>query len=289
MAGPAHPDLPEDHTIELADGRTLGFIEVGDPEGYPVVSNHGGLSSRLDVSPSDASARAHGLRIISPDRPGIGLSDAQDGRTMSSWADDVRELVDQLEIDRFATMGWSFGGCFAQSVARHVDDRVSALVLVASGIPIDWEGMRDQINKMDRRFLKMSETATGRIMERSVFHLMSATAHLAPRAYARRAGFAGPAAADLSAAIAQGLSNTEGVVADYRILDRPWAFDPSDITVPTQMWQGDADDLVPPEWGRRLHEAITGSTLTLVPGATHFLWYDHWDDIFTALTRALHP
>jgi pimeloyl-ACP methyl ester carboxylesterase len=287
MASPTdRHDLPANRTITLADGRTLGFVEVGDPEGHPVVSNHGGLSSRLDVVPCDAAARAHGLRVISPDRPGIGLSDPRPGRTLAGWADDVGQLADQLGIDRFATMGWSFGGGFAQGVARHLADRLSALVLVASVVPVDWEGMRATIDRMDRVFMGLSEHALGRLAERSIFHVMAVEAHRRPEAFARQSGDRGPSAEALSAAIAEGLSDTDGVVEDYRTFDRPWGFDPAEITVPTQIWQGDADELVPPDWGHRLQAAIAGSTLTVVPGATHFLWYDHWDEIFDGLASA---
>jgi pimeloyl-ACP methyl ester carboxylesterase len=284
MARTPSVDLPADHTLELADGRTLGYLDLGHPAGVPVVSNHGGLSSRLDVAPAHAAAVRHGLRIISPDRPGIGLSSPLAGRTLADWPADVAALADHLDLDRFATIGWSFGGCFAQSVAHQLADRVSALVLVASGIPRDWSGMRDDIDRMDRVFLRLSEHAVGRAADRTIFHLMGAVARHAPAAFARSTGYDGPDAATLVAAIAEGLSDRAGVLRDYEILDSPWGFDPSDITVPTQIWQGDADELVPPDWGRRLHDAIAGSSLTVVPGATHYLWYEHWDDLFAGIT-----
>jgi pimeloyl-ACP methyl ester carboxylesterase len=278
------PAVDYEHEITLADGRRLAYVEVGDPEGYPVVSNHGGLSCRLDVVPSAESAAQHGLRVISPDRPGIGRSTSLDGRTIAGWSDDVGELADQLGLERFAVMGWSFGGCFAQSVARYLGDRVSVLVLVASGIPRDWPDMREDINRMDRIFLKMSEHAAGRVGERTIFHLMGFTARHLPKAFAKSGGFTGTGGLELTAAIGEGLSDTKGVVRDYEILDAPWGFDPSEITVPTQIWQGDADDLVPPDWAPRLRDAIAGSSLTIVPGATHLLWYDHWDDIFSRIS-----
>jgi pimeloyl-ACP methyl ester carboxylesterase len=51
-----------------------------------------------------------GVRLISPDRPGIGLSDPQPDRTIRDWADDIADLLDQLGVDRFAVMGWSMVG-----------------------------------------------------------------------------------------------------------------------------------------------------------------------------------
>jgi hypothetical protein len=36
-----------DHTLTLADGRTLGYAIYGDPAGLPVVNCHGGLVRRM--------------------------------------------------------------------------------------------------------------------------------------------------------------------------------------------------------------------------------------------------
>ena len=63
-----------DRFVRLRDGRRLGFTEYGDPAGFPVVNCHGGLACRLDVAAADGVARDASIRLISPDRPGIGLS-----------------------------------------------------------------------------------------------------------------------------------------------------------------------------------------------------------------------
>ena len=63
-----------DRVMRLSDGRTLGYSDLGDPAGFPVVYCHGGLSSRVDAGSADSPARAAGIRLLAPDRPGIGLS-----------------------------------------------------------------------------------------------------------------------------------------------------------------------------------------------------------------------
>ena len=79
----------ENLIVTLADGRRVAYLEVGDPDGSPVISCHGGLSSRLDVQSAAASAAALGVRVICPDRPGIGGSDPQPGRTLKDWPAEV--------------------------------------------------------------------------------------------------------------------------------------------------------------------------------------------------------
>ena len=58
-------------------------------------------------------ARRLGVRVISPDRPGIARSDPQPRRRVLDWPADVAELADQLELATFAVIGWSAGGMFA--------------------------------------------------------------------------------------------------------------------------------------------------------------------------------
>jgi hypothetical protein len=77
------------HVVRLRDGRSLGFAQYGRPDGVVVVNAHGGLVGRLDVAAAAPFAERAGVRLISPDRPGIGLSDPLPGRTMLDWAVDV--------------------------------------------------------------------------------------------------------------------------------------------------------------------------------------------------------
>jgi pimeloyl-ACP methyl ester carboxylesterase len=92
---------PYDLGHRLADGRVLGYAEWGDPQGAPVFYFHGTPASRLDpVCFPDAPAQA-GVRLISVDRPGMGLSSFQRGRQIADWPDDVAALADALGIDRF--------------------------------------------------------------------------------------------------------------------------------------------------------------------------------------------
>ena len=97
-------------TLTLKDGRALGFAECGDPLEMPVFYFHASGSSRLE-RPADESILAElGIRFITTDRPGHGLSDPQPERKLLDWPDDVSQLADHLSVDRFYVMGWSAGG-----------------------------------------------------------------------------------------------------------------------------------------------------------------------------------
>jgi hypothetical protein len=72
-------------TIQLPDGRTLSYLESGDPKGLPVFFFHWGPGSRLDGLIFDELNQQLGIRMITPDRPGYGLSDYQENRTYLDW------------------------------------------------------------------------------------------------------------------------------------------------------------------------------------------------------------
>ena len=60
-----------------------------------------------------------------------------------------------------------------------------------------------------------------------------------------------------------------GWIDDDLAFVAPWGFDPKTITVPTLVWAGEADTLVPVAHAHWLHAAISGSTLVTVPGGGH--------------------
>ncbi len=105
-------DKSKNRRIKLRDGRALGYAEFGSPEGEPVFYFHGFPNSRVDwlISDPDDAAGALNTRIIAPDRPGYGLSDYQRGRKLLDWPQDVLELANALQIDKFAVLGISGGG-----------------------------------------------------------------------------------------------------------------------------------------------------------------------------------
>src|SRR5262245_19407436 len=107
MSGEFRHDPATDRELRLADGRRMAYCELGAPDGVPVLSCHGGLLCRFDVEPCAADFATAGIRVLSPDRPGVGGSDRAPGHSTADWVDDVRQLLDALGIERVAVTGWS--------------------------------------------------------------------------------------------------------------------------------------------------------------------------------------
>jgi pimeloyl-ACP methyl ester carboxylesterase len=289
--------LPEDDADEgrhrlfrLRDGRQISYADYGDPGGYPVLNAHGGLTCRLDVLAAAPVAGRCGIRLISPDRPGVGRSDPQPGRTILDWARDAADLLDGLGVDRFAVMGWSLGGQYAAAVSYALPQRVSRGAIIAGAIPLTEPGAFEGLPGIDRTYIRMSSRAPW--AARIGFRAMGFAAAGAPRLYGRLAarelgtadaavlradGFMGFARMTREA-----LRQPQGVVEEYRAMMRPWGFAPEDIRVPMDVWAGEDDQLMHPSWPGELARRIPDATLNLRPGG-HFLAHLYYRDILESL------
>ncbi|MEM6593016.1 MAG: alpha/beta hydrolase, partial [Cyanobacteria bacterium P01_C01_bin.73] len=104
--------------LTLPNDRQLAYAEYGDPNGHPVFYFHGGGTSRLEpLLLGDKEFTRLGLRLIAPDRPGIGQSDFQPNRGFSDWTKDVIFLADTLGLDKFSVLGVSSGGGYVAACA----------------------------------------------------------------------------------------------------------------------------------------------------------------------------
>jgi pimeloyl-ACP methyl ester carboxylesterase len=130
-------------TISLRAGRTLAYAESGDPNGVPLVFLHGWCGSRLTRHPDDSVTASLGVRLITIDRPGVGLSDRRRGRRLLDWPDDVAELMDRLGVDRFGLVGHSGGGPHALACGVRLADRITRLGVVCGFAPMDRPGATD--------------------------------------------------------------------------------------------------------------------------------------------------
>jgi pimeloyl-ACP methyl ester carboxylesterase len=269
--------------VRLPDGRDLAYEEYGDPAGFPVLSFHGGLSSHLDAAPADGAAREAGVRLVAPDRPGMGLSTFQRGRTLLDWPDDVTSLADALGMERFAVMGWSAGGPYAAVCAAKLGRRVTGAALLSSAVPLDLYGTSRGLVVEDRALIFLSRRAPGLAslaMKVSIVHtsnarLLRAAMRAFPpvdRSVLAEWGPADRALAFVRESVRQG---TEGCVQDYRIFGSPWGFSLGDIRVPVQIWEGSDDRTGPPGYRAFLQSHIPGSTVTVVPGEGHLSLLPH--------------
>ena len=107
------PSHLENETLTLANGHTLSFSTCGPVDAPALFFFHGQSSSRLQGLGLAGSANNVGVRIICPDRPGIGLSTFDPQRQLLDYPSQITHLARHLGLETYRVMGGSGGGPYA--------------------------------------------------------------------------------------------------------------------------------------------------------------------------------
>jgi len=262
-----------DRRVRIPGGRRIGFADVGDPDGFPVLYFPGGGDSRLTRHPDDSISSDVGVRLLAIERPGCGLSDRAERRTLAAWARDMEQLTDALVIDRFAVLGWSAGGPHALAVAAALPDRVTKAVVVA-GMPVpEWlDLLPDDLQKMMRLVRRAPALAWRPLARWGAQPVVSTGDADCDRAYA-------------SGRVESFRRGPRWLVAELRVLGLPWGFDVAAIGTPVTLWYGERDTVCPPEIGCRFEHALPSARLVVTDDA-HQLIFAHWREV---LSEAVAP
>lgn len=232
------------------------------------------------------------MRRITVDRPGVGFSDHQRGRTLLDWPDDVSALADALGLNTFAVLGTSGGGPYAAACGYALPDRVARVVLVSGLGPLDRPGALDGMNRgeattmmlarrvpMLARWLVGTAVTAERIRPGTVYQGLLRALPPADRRVAVEPRVRESLADSYTLAFRQGV---RGQVRDWGIIASPWGFRPEDIGVPVHLYQGGLDDRVPLRHARDLARRVPHCDLTEYPNDGHMLVFSHAEEILAA-------
>jgi len=114
----------ESFSFRLSDGRIMSWAEHGDRKGVPIVLCHTMHQCRLMRHPDETLAQKMKIRIITPDRPGYGVSETNKQGSVQDWSNDLSELMQHLKIDNFALLGIGLGTVFALKAAQTFGERI---------------------------------------------------------------------------------------------------------------------------------------------------------------------
>jgi pimeloyl-ACP methyl ester carboxylesterase len=274
----------------LADGRVLGYDDIGDPEAPVVVYHHGFGSSRVVRHPDDALTARLGVRLIAVDRPGIGLSTGRPGRRLLDWPSDLVQLLDRLGIARCHVLGWSGGGPYALACGWAMPDRVTRIGLISVAAPL--VPGADYLLRMHKVASRAADNAPWAI--RLAMWRWSRAQRADPERHLDKA-IEGMIEADRIVLEDPGLRRVMLANADemYRqggrglydealIMARPWGFPIAGVQVPVRLWHGELDQAVPVGMGEYLARTLPQVRATFYPGEAHHLLYDRWAEILAA-------
>ncbi len=283
----------DDRTITLADGRRLGFAQSGMADGAPVVLVPGYGHSRLAFG-DPAITEAAGIRLISVDMPGVGLSDRWPGYTLLRWTEDLGALADALNLPRFAVGGWSWGAPYALAAAYCLPERVSVVGMI-SGLAgwLAGPGAVDDVRPEFRTFatwcrrLRPAARAFTAFQARGFRRDPDGTVH---REAAETGGD--------DAAVEAGSSTHAMLVASgHEVWDRggagtydhslavtqPWGFPLEDIRTHVEIWQGTADREILAGMADKARAKLSDANLHLREEQGHLLVFKEWAAILATL------
>jgi pimeloyl-ACP methyl ester carboxylesterase len=266
------------HTVEAADGRVLQVREEGAPDGPLVLLHHGTPGSALIHAPWAQDAAARGLRLAAYSRPGYAESSRHAGRSVADGAADAAAIADALGAERFATWGTSGGGPHALACAALLGGRVVAAATLASVAPradgVDFLGGMGEDNVREFEAAIAGEAELRALLGRlkggdDVVELESLFSAVDV------AAMHGPVGAYLMQGIELGTEpGLDGWVDDDLAFVAPWGFDPGDIAVPVQIWQGRQDWMVPYAHGVWLARRLARVDVRMSPDEGHITLMD---------------
>ena len=261
-------------TFKTKDGTQIYFKDWGS--GPAVVFSHGWPLSADAWDDQMFFLGQNGYRVIAHDRRGHGRSQQTwDGNNLDTYADDLRDLVETLNLRDVTHIGHSTGGGeVARYIARHGTSRVKAAVLIGAIPPLM---LKTPANPGGLPIEVFDEIRTNVLADRSQFFQdLSAPFYGANRAGSR---------------VSQGLRDSfwrQGMQAGIKpAYDCIKAFSETDQTadlakfdIPTLLIHGDDDQIVPIDASARASaKLIKGAELKVYSGAPHGLTATHKDQV----------
>lgn len=281
-------------TTKLSDGRQLGFVEHGEPDGAPVFMCHDLFGSRSLRHPDDSILKRLGIRLIGIDRPGYGLSARKAGRTILDGAGDIDALFRAMQLERCAVLGYSAGAPYALAFAHRYPQHVSRCAVVASLPPLDQAQSFGVIHPVYGRLMQLARgnDLLFRLLLRGYLLYDS---QRSPDQFIRDYGSL-LAQVDRHALSQMALFNlrrdiwdevrqlgSDALVDELAALTRSWGFHLQALRVPVDIWWGEADVYSAPIVGKRMAQLVPNAKLHLQAHAGHLVLFTHWEAILRQL------
>lgn len=283
----------EAQRYRLKSGRHLGYRELGNPQGIPLVFFHGFPGSSVQATIIEDQSVYAPFRVIAVDRPGFGDSEFDPARTLKTFARDIGELLDYLGVGAFHILAVSGGSPYGFACAHELPGRVLSLNSVSGLGPLHEPEFLADMKYVLRMGLKVSGRSTG-LADRALAFLWGTFTKL-------KRGKETPE--DAPAKLNTGLKlflrtipepdravllnerlrrnlrrsmrnsfrqGSAGLAMDLRLMTLDWEIDFRRLKMPVRLWHGELDTIVPNSHSTKIAGKIPHAEVTLLAGEGHY-------------------
>ncbi|KAI9699794.1 MAG: hypothetical protein M1836_002829 [Candelina mexicana] len=282
----------EDETIILSNGHTLGYSVCGSHScsAPTIFFLHGYPSCRLEGLGVKQAAKEVGVRIITPDRPGLGLSTYDPHRTFLDYPDHIAQLARYHGLSEYRVIGGSGGAPYALACAKSLPTQhLKGLGVLAGVGPMDPGMGREEMRATSRVFMRINQWApgllrwvlerllmpklqnpdTGAIREFLQNRLKRAKLEESERQYLELEKID----IDMIIRVLQEhfRQGTNGFMTESQLYLKPWGFRLEDVPFEgVRLWYGANDKNTPIKMGVEMSKRLKHAKLKIYADDTHF-------------------
>lgn len=293
------PIPDECHVLQLSDGRLMSYAEYGskDPYAKPFIFCHGIPDCRLDACllPSDQRlAEKLNIRWIAIDRPGIGLSSRHEGRTVLGWVDDLKQLIDHLDLKEYRVFSVSGGTAYALAAAKLLPRAQIKAVGIMIGVAPWIAGTKGMsfANRLGYYGYKYSPQVFRWVYDKRMVPIVQQESPAKAEEMVRKQmkyvsaeeqeEMKQPGTVEAVARIWREIcrQGAHGPMEDSQTHTGHWGFEVEEVDYPgVKLWYGEKDVNTPPEMGKYLAARLPKSVLKIYEGKSHFTMWHHTEEI----------
>ena len=288
----SHPNIEKQ--IPLSCGRLLGYAEYGDPNGKPVIYCHSIYGSRYEKPYDGTLLEDYGLRLIVPDRPGVGLSDPQIFSGYSDWASDLKQLAKYLSLDSISIFGYGTGGNFALAAAAKLPDLIRNVTVISPTPPLPTLSDLKPLLASHKIVMGLAQKLPSvavqlytAIYAGAAKHPDRFLTHSLPADNIERELVCKPEIRQVYLRCLPELAKhgVKGAPQEIRYTTLPWGFDLKSISQSVYFWRGELDKHAPEETSRKLFASFPNAEIRYFPNRGHTIFYTEWDSIVKHLAH----
>jgi pimeloyl-ACP methyl ester carboxylesterase len=287
------------NVLQTRTGRKLEVREYGDDAGHTVFFFHGLIGSHYQAAYIADQAREHGLRIIAPNRPGVGASEFVERKSPLEAVDDIEDVAAALGLFEFSVIGISGGTPYALATLLRLGSRIRTVTLISGMGPMRLPGALEGMDRRRRLILAVGsrypQVARRRLRTELVrfradpdrfLRRLIATWSVSDRQLFRRKEVYDLFMKDLHQVFTEGQGPES--LAQELTLYRNYGFSLKDLPAYRRitLWQGLDDNIVPPAMAWQLIQTLPNREAHFVPGG-HFVAVDIAGQIITRLMQLL--